>query len=33
MMLLFSVLYFFVSRYLFRIMLRKARVDATLASQ
>jgi ABC-2 type transport system permease protein len=33
MMLLFSVIYFFVSRYLFRVMLRKARVDATLAGQ
>jgi ABC-2 type transport system permease protein len=33
MMLLFSVIYFIASRYLFRVMLRKARVDATLVGQ
>jgi len=33
MMLLFSVIYFFGSRYLFRVMLHKARVDATLVGQ
>jgi ABC-2 type transport system permease protein len=33
MMLIFSAIYFFVSRYLFRVMLHKARVDATLAGQ
>ncbi len=33
MMLLFSILYILLSRILFRVMLRKARVDATLGSQ
>lgn len=33
MMLLFSVAYIFIARRLFRVMLRKARVDATLGMQ
>lgn len=33
MLLLFSVLYLFLSRILFRVMIRKARIDATLGMQ
>ncbi len=33
MMLLFSIIYFFASGFLFRIVLRKAKVDATLSMQ
>ena len=33
MMLLFSVIYLVISRVLFRVMLRKARIDASLIGQ
>ena len=33
MLLLFSIIYLFLSRVLFRVMIRKARVDATLGMQ
>jgi ABC-2 type transport system permease protein len=33
MLLVFSVLYLFLSRILFRVMIRKARIDATLGMQ